>query len=403
MYQNNEIERNDSKINNNLNNINITASLLNKVIIYNDQLSENNQKSMDIDDTREIPLFSVCNNKFTSLAPDSQYHINKTHPSNINIKDKFFFRNSNPENTNFNSIHQIPKANFWVNKLMTEDANNNLNKAHSNSQYLKKQNPFIEKIFNPFPQNVDDYIDDILINIKNLQNFCLPRSDYMKNQTDINEKMRGILIDWLVEVHLKFKLLPETLFLTVNYIDRYLSEKIILRTKLQLVGICCLFIACKYEEIYPPDLKDFVCITDKAYSKEEIIDMENDVLHILKFDLTIPSSFRYLELYNCYLKLDLNIILFCRYLLELFLLDYKMIKYNCNLLACSSLYLTFKITKNPDTDKILKLSQYSEDALRDCSVDICCILDNLERYSLQAVKKKYSLPQFNEVAKYRIF
>ena len=45
----------------------------------------------------------------------------------------------------------------------------------------------------------------------------------MKNQTDINEKMRAILIDWLIEVHLKFKLLPETLFLTVNLIDRYLE------------------------------------------------------------------------------------------------------------------------------------------------------------------------------------
>lgn len=54
----------------------------------------------------------------------------------------------------------------------------------------------------------------------------------MKNQTDINEKMRAILIDWLIEVHLKFKLLPETLFLTVNLIDRFLEKELVFRNKL---------------------------------------------------------------------------------------------------------------------------------------------------------------------------
>lgn len=90
--------------------------------------------------------------------------------------------------------------------------------------------------------------------------------------------MRSILIDWLVEVHYKFKLVPETLYLTVNLIDRYLSIQQVKRDKLQLVGVTCMFIACKYEEIYPPIVKDFVCITDKAYTKEEILELESKVL-----------------------------------------------------------------------------------------------------------------------------
>ena len=53
-------------------------------------------------------------------------------------------------------------------------------------------------------------------------------------QTDINDKMRAILIDWLVEVHLKFKLMPETLFLTHNLIDRFLSKKVVTRKNLQV-------------------------------------------------------------------------------------------------------------------------------------------------------------------------
>lgn len=83
--------------------------------------------------------------------------------------------------------------------------------------------------------------------------------------------MRAILVDWLIEVHYKFKLLPETLFLTTNLIDRYLERQPIHRTKLQLIGVTSMLIASKYEEIYAPEVKDFVYITDKAYLKEEIL------------------------------------------------------------------------------------------------------------------------------------
>ena len=89
----------------------------------------------------------------------------------------------------------------------------------------------------------------------------------MSAQTDINASMREILVDWLIEVHLKFKLLPETLYLTVNLIDRYLEKQNVLRNKLQLVGVTAMLIASKYEEISPPIVTDFVYITDNAYDK----------------------------------------------------------------------------------------------------------------------------------------
>jgi cyclin B len=75
------------------------------------------------------------------------------------------------------------------------------------------------------------------------------RPVYMESQPHINERMRSILVDWLVEVHLKFKLVPETLYLTVNLIDRYLERMEVSRPKLQLVGVSCLLIASKYEEM----------------------------------------------------------------------------------------------------------------------------------------------------------
>ena len=123
---------------------------------------------------------------------------------------------------------------------------------------------------------------------------------YLSRQQDINSQMRAILIDWLVEVHLKFKLLPETFYLTVNLIDRYLAQTQIVRTKLQLVGVTCLLIACKYEEIYPPIVSDIVYITDNAYSAGEILEMEAKILVALDFEVTITSTYRFFERY-CYL------------------------------------------------------------------------------------------------------
>jgi cyclin B len=83
--------------------------------------------------------------------------------------------------------------------------------------------------------------------------------------------MRSILIDWLIEVHFKYKLQSETLFIAVRIIDRYLELEKVPKSRLQLVGVTALLVACKYEEIYPPELKDFVFLTDKAYTKEDML------------------------------------------------------------------------------------------------------------------------------------
>lgn len=87
-------------------------------------------------------------------------------------------------------------------------------------------------------------------------------------QTAITEEMRGILHGWLVEVHLKFKLLPETLYIAINVIDRFLEHRFISREDYQLLGVTAMNIACKYEEIHPPVIEDFIHITDNTYNKE---------------------------------------------------------------------------------------------------------------------------------------
>ena len=120
------------------------------------------------------------------------------------------------------------------------------------------------------PLCATEYVQDMYHHFRGKEAITSVRPLYMENQAHINERMRSILVDWLVEVHLKFKLVPETLYLTINLIDRYLERQEVSRPRLQLVGVTSLLIASKYEEIYPPELRDLVYICDRAYTRGEV-------------------------------------------------------------------------------------------------------------------------------------
>ena len=164
----------------------------------------------------------------------------------------------------------------------------------------------------------------------------------MAHQSEINDKMRAILIDWLIEVHLKFKLQPETLFITINIIDRFLEKERVTKSRLQLVGVTALLIASKYEEIYPPELKDFVYITDRAYTKQDVLSMEFSILNALSFDLTFPTPFRFLEKYSKKLGADEQMTNYASFLLELALVDIRMLQYLPSVLAASAMALAYR-------------------------------------------------------------
>jgi hypothetical protein len=225
----------------------------------------------------------------------------------------------------------------------------------------------------------------------------------MAKQTDINEKMRAILIDWLVDVHLKFRLLNETLFLSVNIIDRFLSLSQVPRQKLQLVGVTAMHIASKYEEIYAPEVKDYVYVTDHAYSKEEVLEMEGKILATLNFNMTHTSSFRFLERYARVHGIDDRTCMLARYLIELALIEYKMIKYVPSNIACSAIYLACKIFKKEAwTKNMTKVTKYSESQIRPCAKDLCVLLQHAPKTSLQAVRKKFAYDKYLEISKIQL-
>merc|ERR1719281_1900458 len=250
-------------------------------------------------------------------------------------------------------------------------------------------------------QCVVEYVADVYQHLRHVEERYLVQPDYMSRQGDINEKMRGILVDWLVEVHLKYKLKPETLFLAVNLIDRFLEKKQVTRKRLQLVGVTGLLIAAKYEEIYPPEVKDFVYITDKAYTKEEVLQMEIAMLNALEFHITCPTPISFLERYERINGCDEVHRQLARYVCELTILDMKFLKYSPSLLAASALFLANKLLRQHPSwpSSLIQNTRYTENLIKGCAKEICEVLESADRASLQAVRKKYAHQKFHSVAK----
>lgn len=143
--------------------------------------------------------------------------------------------------------------------------------------------------------------------MRNLECSNRPKPTYMKKQIDITSSMRSILIDWLVEVCEEYKLNLETLYLAVNFTDRFLSQMSVLRGKLQLVGTASMYIAAKYEEITPPDVNEFVYITDDTYTKKQVLRMEHLLLKVLDFRMSSPTTNWFLSHYLRCLIIHTNV------------------------------------------------------------------------------------------------
>jgi G2/mitotic-specific cyclin 3/4 len=153
----------------------------------------------------------------------------------------------------------------------------------------------------------------------------LPNPNYMDNQSEIQWSMRSVLMDWVVQVHLRFTLLPETLFLCVNYIDRFLSCKVVSLGKLQLVGATALFIAAKYEEINPPNAQEMCYMVDGSYTIDEILKAERFMLSMLQFELGWPGPMSFLRKISKADDYDLETRTLAKYFLEISIMDERFV------------------------------------------------------------------------------
>lgn len=172
---------------------------------------------------------------------------------------------------------------------------------------------------------VAEYGDEIFEYMRQLEVKMSPNPHYMDNQHEIQWSMRAVLMDWLVQVHHRFNLLPETLFLCANYIDRFLSCKVVSLGKLQLVGATAIFIAAKYEEINCPSVQEIVYMVDGGYTVDEILKAERFMLTMLQFELGWPGPMSFLRRISKADDYDLETRTLAKYFLEVTLMDERFI------------------------------------------------------------------------------
>ncbi|XAR73690.1 hypothetical protein NMG60_11007753 [Bertholletia excelsa] len=252
------------------------------------------------------------------------------------------------------------------------------------------------------PLAVVDYVDDLYAYYRKMENCSCVSPNYMSQQFDINEKMRAILIDWLIEVHHKFDLREETLYLTVNLIDRFLAQQAVVRKKLQLVGLVAMLLACKYEEVSVPVVEDLVFISDKAYSRKEVLEMERLMLNTLQFNMSVPTPYVFLKRCLKAAQSDRKLELVSFFLIELCLVEYEMLKFPPSFLAAAAVY-TAQCTLygfKQWTKTCEWYASYSESQLLECSKMIVGFHEKASTGRLTGVHRKYCTSKFGFAAKY---
>jgi len=246
-----------------------------------------------------------------------------------------------------------------------------------------------------------EYFNDIYNYLRQSEVKRLPKSNYMTKQPDISHSMRSILVDWLVEVAEEYKLHTETLYLAVSYIDRFLSYMSVQRSKLQLVGTACMFIAAKYEEIYPPDVGEFVYITDDTYNKRQVLRMEHLVLKVLGFDLSVSTANVFLSQMCDLSKTDEKTKHLAMFLCELSLLHGdSFLKFCPSLVAAASLALSRHSLGASEVwpSHLVSLTGYEVDHLKECLLALHSMWGTAASSQQQAINEKYKSSKYSAVS-----
>ncbi|NXJ82770.1 CCNA1 protein, partial [Trogon melanurus] len=247
---------------------------------------------------------------------------------------------------------------------------------------------------------VGEYAEDIYQYLREAEVRFRPKPYYMRKQPDITTGMRAILVDWLVEVGEEYKLRTETLYLAVNFLDRFLSCMSVLRGKLQLVGTAAILLAAKYEEIYPPEVNELVYITDYTYTKKQVLRMEHLLLKVLAFDLTAPTINQFLLQYFQRHGVCSRTENFARYLAELSLLEADpFLKYFPSQIAAAAYCLAnYTVNRSFWPERLVAFTGYSLSEIVPCLTDLHKACLNAPRGQLQAIKEKYKHSKYLQVS-----
>jgi len=369
------------------------TKLENKIEKLNNNISQSQEINMEIED-----LFQNNNMKGSQSTSDSKnvIHSSELKDNHININ----CANSNIITTTHNNIllfedkpnlqPQIPIPNpvmyqlSEIRKAIEEEKEIDIFKI----EYKSKEEYILISA-----EYINDIYSNLLSDEKNLK--VKPNFGYMEQvQTDIDQNMRGILIDWLYDIHDKCHYKDETLYQMIWIIDTYLSMVQVPRTKLQLVGAAALLISCKEHEITFLKLHEIAFLTANAYTTEEIAKMENTILKKLSFNIIAPAPLDFYNIISKAFKFDKKQYLLGKYFLETYLICYESVKYPASVVGVSCAYIVMKFFKfinyNELYSKDFINSSNPQKSIKEAAREICFIMKGIDSSRLSAVKNKYS-------------
>ncbi|KKA30519.1 hypothetical protein TD95_003379, partial [Thielaviopsis punctulata] len=269
---------------------------------------------------------------------------------------------------------------------------------------VRRQAPVDEFVYPPGVKNLDaedyddplmvaEYSNDIFEYLREIEPDTLPHPDYMEVQDDLEWKTRAILVDWLVEVHTRFHLLPETLYLAINIADRFMSLKTVHLQRLQLVGMTAMLIAAKYEEIVSPSISSFHELAEGGFTEEEILSAERAILSTLDYNMSYPNPVNFLRRISKADNYNIEARTIGKYLMEISILDHRLIGYPGSLLASGAMYLSRLILDRGEWNPTLVFySGYSEDEIEPI---VAILVDYMVRPTThQAFFRKYACKKF---------
>ncbi|KAK8438567.1 B-type cyclin [Candidozyma auris] len=319
----------------------------------------------------------------TSASPETESHAHRSHfaeleddDSDVDIAPNEVY-DEDSDNTDYDGP-QEPKWNKQIfNKLQT------VMRTFSKAALDENDEDTYDVTM------VAEYAPEIFNYLHELEHLYAADADYMANQDELRWEMRSVLIDWVVQVHQRFNLLPETLFLTVNYIDRFLSRRRVSLSRFQLVGAVALFIAAKYEEINCPTVQEVAYMADNAYSIEDFLKAERFMIDVLEFDMGWPGPMSFLRRTSKADDYDYETRTLAKYFLEITIMDHRFVASQPSWLAAGAHYLSRKmLNKGSWTDAHVFYSGYTEEQLKPLARIMMEMCSNAETHH-KAIFEKY--------------
>ena len=341
------------------------------------------------------------NNNTLSLKRKGIVYQQEKLNSEVQKNQQTIYKDENTENETYGYTEYLDDD-FYLNENNFEMEEYSIEPLlpHFDKHNEKTLDEAVMKYFSPIPDPNDEdtydpvmaveYSVDIFNYMRELEVKYSPKPNYIDLQPQLKWHHRSELLDWLIQVHERFQLLPETLYLAVNIMDRFLSKKIATLNRFQLVGITALFIACKYEEINCPTLEDIIYILDNEYTREDILQAESFMINTLNFEISWPGPMSFLRRVSKADSYEYSIRTLSKYFLETTILDPRLISSPPSWLAAGAYFLSRIILKNDQWSlKHCYYSGYTREQLLPLVLVLC---ENCKEGEIRhnTIWKKYS-------------